>query len=241
MQGDDYMTNQEYLKWEPMLKKIAYKYKNNKFGLEVDDLMQIAILGFIRAFKTYEKDYGTSELNYYYTCAEREILKEFESLGRAKRFCINSISLNAPINNSNDDIYMDEIIPDTTINVEAMALDILIIKSYIDEINKVLPDNQRDVVLLKIFDDKTDQEIADILEIKKNKVSKIYLTAKNKLVQKSNLIRLKYFELQRSKVNNWKSINWDRDIYYETEIENLKRAIRRENKEKTHELYGLCF
>ena len=136
---------------------------------------------------------------------------------------------------------MDEIIPDTTINVEAMALDILIIKSYIDEINKVLPDNQRDVVLLKIFDDKTDQEIADILEIKKNKVSKIYLTAKNKLVQKSNLIRLKYFELQRSKVNNWKSINWDRDIYYETEIENLKRAIRRENKEKTHELYGLCF
>lgn len=67
------------------------------------------------------------------------------------------------------------------------------------------------------------------------------MTAKNKLVQKSNLIRLKYFELQRSKVNNWKSINWDRDIYYETEIENLKRAIRRENKEKTHELYGLCF
>ena len=65
------MTNQDYLQWEPMLKKIAYKYKNNKFGLEVDDLIQIATLGFIRGFQTYKKDYGYSELNYYYTCAER--------------------------------------------------------------------------------------------------------------------------------------------------------------------------
>ena len=79
------MTNQDYLQWEPMLKKIAYKYKNNKFGLEIDDLMQIATLGFINGFKTYKKDYNTSELNYYYTCAEREILKEFQTNSHASR------------------------------------------------------------------------------------------------------------------------------------------------------------
>lgn len=233
------MTNQEYLKWEPMLKKIANKYKNNKFGIDKEELIQIGSIALINVFDTYEETKGASELSYYYTCVERYILREFQNLGRAKRFCNNSISLNKPINND-DDIYLEEIIPDRAINIEKTVLDALIIKGYIDEINRVLNGNQRDIILFKILDDKTDKEIADKLEIEKEKVSKVYYSAKDKLIRKSNLIRLKYFELQRSKVNNWKSINWDRDIYYETEIENLKRAIRRENKEKTHELYGLC-
>lgn len=224
------MTNQDYLQWEPMLKKLARKYKNNKFGIDMDELIQIEALALINVFDTYKDDKGTSKLSYYYTCVERYILKEFQSLGRAKRFCNNLISLNKPIND-NDDIYMEEIIPDEDINVEKMALDTLIIKEYIDEINKVLKGNQRDIVILKIFDDKTDKEIADILNIKIDKISKAYSDARNKLVRKSNLIRLRFFELEKSKVNSWKSTNWDKDIYYENEIENLKRALKRENRD----------
>ena len=226
------MTNQEYLKWEPMLKKLARKYKNNKFGIDMEELVQIGAMALINVFDKYQDDKGASELSYYYTCVERYILREFQNLGRARRFCENSISLNKPINNDNDDIYMDEIVPDKAINIEKAVLDTLIIKDYISEINRVLNGNQKDIILLKIFDDKTDKEIADELEIEIKKVSKIYSSAKDKLIRKSNLIRLKYFELQRSKVDNWKSKNWDTDIYYENEIENLKRAIKRENIDK---------
>lgn len=226
------MTNQEYLKWEPMLKKLARKYKNNKFGIDMEELVQIGSMALINVFDKYQDDKGASELSYYYTCVERYILREFQNLGRARRFCENSISLNKPINNDNDDIYMDEIVPDKAINIEKTVLDTLIIKDYISEINRVLNGNQKDIILLKIFDDKTDKEIADELEIEIKKVSKIYSSAKDKLIRKSNLIRLKYFELQRSKVDNWKSKNWDTDIYYENEIENLKRAIKRENRDK---------
>ena len=226
------MTNQEYLKWEPMLKKLARKYKNNKFGIDMEELVQIGSMALINVFDKYQDDKGASELSYYYTCVERYILREFQNLGRARRFCENSISLNKPINNDNDDIYMDEIVPDKAINIEKIVLDTLIIKDYISEINRVLNGNQKDIILLKIFDDKTDKEIADELEIEIKKVSKIYSSAKDKLIRKSNLIRLKYFELQRSKVDNWKSKNWDTDIYYENEIENLKRAIKRENRDK---------
>lgn len=226
------MTNQEYLKWEPMLKKLARKYKNNKFGIDMEELVQIGAMALINVFDKYQDDKGASELSYYYTCVERYILREFQNLGRARRFCENSISLNKPINNDNDDIYMDEIVPDKAINIEKTVLDTLIIKNYISEINRVLNGNQKDIILLKIFDDKTDKEIADELEIEIKKVSKIYSSAKDKLIRKSNLIRLKYFELQRSKVDNWKSKNWDTDIYYENEIENLKRAIKRENRDK---------
>lgn len=223
------MTNQDYLQWEPMLKKLARKYKNNKFGIDMDELIQIEALALINVFDTYKDDKGTSKLSYYYTCVERYILKEFQSLGRAKRFCNNLISLNKPIND-NDDIYMEEIIPDEDINVEKMALDTLIIKEYIDEINKVLKGNQRDIVILKIFDDKTDKEIADILNIKIDKISKAYSDARNKLVRKSNLIRLRFFELEKSKVNSWKSTDWDKDIYYENKIESLRRELEKENR-----------
>ena len=123
-----------------------------------------------------------------------------------------------------------ETVSDENINVENTALDTLIIKEYIDEIDKVLKGNQRDIIFLKIFDDKTDNEIADILNIKVNKVSKTYSEARNKLVRKSNLIRLRFFELERSKVNSWKSTDWDKDIYYENKIESLRRELEKENR-----------
>lgn len=228
------MTNQEYLKWEPMLKKIARKYKNNKFGIDKEELIQIGAIALINVFDTYDETKGASELTYYYTCVEKYILREFQNLGRAKRFCNHSISLNRPINND-DDTYLDEIIPDRTINIEKTVIDTLIISEYITEINRVLNGNQRKIFVFKIFDEKTDKEISDILNIKITKVSKLFYLVKDKLVRKSNKIRLKYFELQRSKVDNWKSINWNKDIYYENEIENLKRAIRRENKDKKNQ------
>lgn len=234
------MTNQEYEKWEPMLKKIARKYKNNKFGIDMEELVQIGALALINVFDTYDETKGASELTYYYTCVEKYILREFQNLGRAKRFCNHSISLNRPINND-DDTYLDEIIPDRTINIEKTVIDTLIISEYITEINRVLNGNQRKIFVFKIFDKKTDKEISDILNIKITKVSKLFYLAKDKLVRKSNKIRLKYFELQRSKVDNWKSINWNKDIYYENEIENLKIAIRRENKDKKINNSQLCY
>lgn len=224
------MTNQDYLQWEPMLKRLARKYKNNKFNLDMEELIQIGALGLINVFDTYKDDKGTSRLSYYYTCVERYILKEFQGLGRAKRFCNNLISLNKQINNTDDEIYLEETVSDENINVENTALDTLIIKEYIDEIDKVLKGNQRDIIFLKIFDDKTDNEIADILNIKVNKVSKTYSEARNKLVRKSNLIRLRFFELERSKVNSWKSTDWDKDIYYENKIESLRRELEKENR-----------
>ena len=55
------MTNQEYLKWEPMLKKIARKYKNNKFGIDKEELIQIGAIALINVFDTYDGAKGASE------------------------------------------------------------------------------------------------------------------------------------------------------------------------------------
>lgn len=48
------ISNEDYIKYKPMLYKIANKYKNNIFRLEVDDLMQIGAIGLIKGFNTYD-------------------------------------------------------------------------------------------------------------------------------------------------------------------------------------------
>ena len=42
------ITNEDYIKYEPMIYKIANRFKNNIYKLEVDDLVQIGAIGLIR-------------------------------------------------------------------------------------------------------------------------------------------------------------------------------------------------
>ena len=76
------MTENEYKQYEPMLIKISNKFKNNIYGVDMDDIRQIGILGMIRAFDTYQDDKGASFNTYIYNCIEWSIGKEFRNLKR---------------------------------------------------------------------------------------------------------------------------------------------------------------
>lgn len=226
------MDNQDYLQWEPMLKKLAYKYRNNRVGLEIEDLIQIGAIGLLESFDTYKEGAGTSKLTYYYTCSEREIIKEIKSLKCDKRYPkVKPVSLNEPTTDE-DDTYISDIVPDTKINIEASVIEEITIENYRNEIDRFLEGKQKEVFLLRVFNEKSDLEIANDLDIKYDKVRHVFVDARRKLIRKSKLIKLRFFELQEAKSNNWSSRNWDRSIQYKTEIENLKKAIMRENKDK---------
>lgn len=226
------MDNKDYLQWEPMLKKLAYKYRNNKVGLEIEDLIQIAAIGLLESFDTYKEGAGASKLTYYYTCSEREIKKEIKSLRCDKRYSkVKTVSLDAPVIDE-DDAYISDIIPDAKINTEASVIEEITIENYKYEIERFLEGEQKEVFLLRVFSEKSDPEIANYLNIKYKRVRHIFVDARRKLIRKSKLIKLRFFELQEAKSNNWSSHNWARSIQYKTEIENLKKAIKRENKDK---------
>lgn len=54
------MTEKQYKQYEPMLIKISNKFKNNPYGIDIEDIYQIGSLGMIRAFETYKEGKGMS-------------------------------------------------------------------------------------------------------------------------------------------------------------------------------------
>ena len=69
------MTDKEYLQYKPMLIKIANKFKNNPYGIDIEDIMQIGSLGMIRAFETYQEDKEIKFSTYAYNCISWSIKK----------------------------------------------------------------------------------------------------------------------------------------------------------------------
>ena len=119
------MTNEEYIQWIPLIKKLALKYKNNIFKIELEDLEQIASIGLFKGFKSYNESKGMSLKTWLYNSAERAIFREFTDMKRIKRqSSYESISLNTPI--GEDDAYLGDIIPDTNVNVENDVVDKLL-------------------------------------------------------------------------------------------------------------------
>lgn len=71
------ITNEDYTKYESMIYKIANKFKNNIYGIDIEDIYQIGSLGMIRAYKTYQEGKGMSFNTYMYSCISWAIKKSF--------------------------------------------------------------------------------------------------------------------------------------------------------------------
>ena len=222
------MTNEDYAQWEPLVNKIAYKYRNNVFGLEIDDLMQIGAMGLMYGFDSYKEDGRASKKTYFYNCIEWRILNEFNNLKRAKRFCLDKVSLDTPLNDE-EDISLSDTIADDKVNVEKLALDTAIIKEYIDEINKTLKGKEREVILYILFNDLTYNEIALALDIKSSQIQNIYNNARRKLIQRNAYFKIKWLEYNFSLYVN--KNNPEKTGIYLAELEGLKRKLIKDKNE----------
>lgn len=69
------ITNEDYIKYEPMIYKISNKFKNNIHRLEIDDLVQIGSIGFIRGFNTYDETKDCKKDTWLYLSIKRSILR----------------------------------------------------------------------------------------------------------------------------------------------------------------------
>ncbi|MDU4862609.1 MAG: hypothetical protein E6356_17860 [Terrisporobacter othiniensis] len=49
-----YITDKDYLQYEQMLMKIAKKFKNNPYEIDIEDIMEISSIWMIRAIDTYK-------------------------------------------------------------------------------------------------------------------------------------------------------------------------------------------
>lgn len=186
------MTNEEYIQWMPLIKRVAWKYRNNAFKIELDDLEQIAAIGLMKAFETYDDSLETSFKTWAYNRAKWAIIREFKNLKREKRQAgYKTISLNIPIG---DDIYLEDKLSDDGECIR-MIEEALVIKAYKKEIDLCIYEQLPNcIVKMCLFTDSTMDRIGSMYSISKEKVRQIKEKGYKTLREKSPMIRAKYLE-----------------------------------------------
>ena len=182
------MTDKEYLQYEPMLIKIANKFKNNPYGIDIDDIIQIGSLGMIRASETYKEGRGMSFDTYMYSCISWSIKREFHNLKRIHdQYAITSLDYEI-----DEDTNMHDIIPNSSVNVENKVIEEMTLQEYIQEFKNILSPIKADIFIDRYVNELQIKDIAAKYNKKESAINSMIRQSKHELIRKSFRIRKEY-------------------------------------------------
>ena len=152
---------------------IAKKYSNNE--QELEEYTSIGSIGLIKAINSFSEQRGFKISTYASKCIENEILMNIRTSKKIK----SEISINSVIGTDKDGNDMELL--DTLVNNDKDPIDTiynnLLTTQMIEYINYKLPKRERDIMVMRygLNNDipKTQQEVADILNISRSYVSRI--------------------------------------------------------------------
>ena len=158
---------------------IAKKYSGNE---DNEELISIGTIGLIKAVSTYKPNKGYKLATYGARCIENEILMYLRKLKKHK----NDISLQdmAAVDKEGNSVSYEEKIPDDSISIEDMVDLKSDLKEVVEKINSRLSKRERLIIKMRYgigTEIKTQQEIANILNISRSYVSRIEKAALAKL------------------------------------------------------------
>lgn len=189
------MSNDEYIKlyeqFKPMIIKLCNKW--SRIGvIEYDDLMQIALLALMEAYKTYDETRGKKFSSYVYDMIEYKIRKEIYITNKKnKRY--KTVSLNTTIESGEGETTeLIEMIADE-IDLEDEIQSKIMINYYESEIQRVLPKDKFQVCYLRWFKSYPYKDIEKVT--KKNNISGILLQSQSLLLAKSRVFNEEYRKL----------------------------------------------
>lgn len=182
------MTDKEYLQYRPMLIKIANRFKNNPYGIDIEDIMQIGSIGMIRAFDTYQEDKEIKFSTYVYNCISWSIRREFSNLKRIKQQ-YTFTSLDHEIDEENS---MYEIIPNSSVNVEYEVIEDMTLQEYIQEFRNILTLTKANIFIDRYVNELQIKDIASKYNKKDSAINSILRQCRSELMRKSFRIRKEY-------------------------------------------------
>lgn len=182
------MTEKQYKQYEPMLIKIANRFKNNPYGIDIEDIMQIGSLGMIRAFDTYQDNKGMKFDTYMYSCISWSIKREFHNLRRIHgQYAITSLD-----HEIDEDTNMYDIIPNSSVNVESEVIEDMTLQEYIQEFKNILPPTKANIFIDRYVNELQIKAIASKYDKKDSTINSILRQCRSELMQKSFRIRKEY-------------------------------------------------
>lgn len=168
---------------EHNLRLVAHIVKKYYSGNnDYDDLISVGIVGLIKAINTFDFNKAKRLSSYAATCVQNEILMLFRNSRKSQQ----EISLNESVDTDKDGnnlVLMDVIsVNDDIVDKLDIKLKSEKLNQYIDE---VLDKREKTVITLRYgiygVEEKTQREIADMLNISRSYVSRIETKALRKL------------------------------------------------------------
>ncbi len=182
------MTDKEYLQYKPMLIKISNKFKNNPYGIDIEDIYQIGSLGMIRAFETYKEGKGMSFDTYMYNCISWSIKREFHNLKRIHgQYAITSLD-----HEIDEDTNIYDIIPNSSVNVEYEVIEEMTLQEYIQEFRNILTLTKANIFIDRYVNELQIKDIAAKYNKKDSAINSILRQCRSELMRKSFRIRNEY-------------------------------------------------
>lgn len=165
---------------------IAKKYASS--NQENEEYISIGTIGLIKGINSFSSDKGFKLSTYISKCIENEILMNL----RNNKKNLGNTSINNIIGTDKDgnDMELIEIMEDTSLDLVDSIYNKQMTKETLDFINNNLNDREKKVMYMRYGlynnDEKTQQEVADILHISRSYVSRIETKVQSKLKKHIN-------------------------------------------------------
>jgi len=158
---------------------IAKKFENNR--LDMQDLVSVGSIGLIKAVDSYKLDKNIKLATYASRCIENEILMFLRKANKS----INDLSLDDGLVNDEEgnSLSLGEMIPDDKSITDEMELNDQ--KIYIINAIKELNDREQKIMCMRYglngYDELTQKEVADTMNISQSYISRLEKKILNKL------------------------------------------------------------
>lgn len=173
-----------YKQYENMIKVFIRKYRGL---IEEDEIRQACLIAIVKAHNSYNSDTNMKLSNWVYQNMQWEVYREIRN---TKHLTKNQVSLQTPLNSSEDDnITLEDILQDD-IDVEAEIEDEIMYKTYKRELEKYLDANKSNICILRWFEDMSYEYITKITGI--NNIHGTLRESRMTLIRKSLLFRNEY-------------------------------------------------
>lgn len=169
------------------LRLVAHVCKKYNGAAEADDLISVGSLGLIKGIDSYKKDKGSQLSTYVSRCIENEILMLLRA-NKKHKVCI-SIEESIGVDKDGQEMLLGDIIPQEQEKDTAIVVEKSVMMQEVKEIMKQsLSEREFSIICLRygIIDhiERTQQEVADMLNISRSYISRIETKALDIIAEK---------------------------------------------------------
>lgn len=151
---------------------ISKKFENT--NIDIEDLISVGSIGLIKAVKSFDADKNIKLATYASRCIENEILMHLRKTKKIK----TEMSLDEPLNSDLDgnELMLADILS-TEYDVVFKSVEKEVEKDLLWQVILKLPQREKEIMLMRFglfgSEEKTQKEVADIMQISQSYISRI--------------------------------------------------------------------